>query len=112
MTLREKQTEFMWDLIKLLTYIKNCGYDVTGGELLRTCEMQEIYLKTGKSKVKHSRHQDKLAIDLNIFINGKLVYVKKELQHIGDFWEGLNSKNKWGGNYKSFIDTPHFEKLK
>ena len=58
----------------------------------------------------NSKHLKRLAIDFNFFINGELTYDKNRLQLLGDFWENLNEKNRWGGNFKAFIDTPHFER--
>jgi len=81
-----------------------------GGELFRTKEQQKIYLDSGKSKTINSKHLLNLAIDLNFFnLEGELTYKKKDLQWIGDFWESLNDKNEWGGNWK-FLDTPHFQR--
>jgi peptidoglycan L-alanyl-D-glutamate endopeptidase CwlK len=57
-------------------------------------------------------HLKKCAIDLNFFKsgNGELVQDKDSLQEIGNYWESLSKFNRWGGNFKSFIDTPHFER--
>ena len=32
------------------------------------------------------------------------------LEVLGEYWELLDDKNRWGGNFTSFIDTPHFER--
>jgi peptidoglycan L-alanyl-D-glutamate endopeptidase CwlK len=56
-----------------------------------------------------SKHLDKLAADLNIFKGGKWLQSKEELQFAGDYWEKMTSGNTWGGNFKTFLDTPHFE---
>nr|WP_223154740.1 hypothetical protein [Campylobacter concisus] len=29
---------------------------------------------------------------------------------MGNYWESLNTLNRWGGNFKNFIDVPHFER--
>lgn len=48
-----------------------------------------------------------------------LVKLKQyELKSLGDWWEALNPKNRWGGNWRGlvdagkshFIDCPHFER--
>lgn len=110
MTLGEHQEAFSKDVEKLLTYLHKNGYSVRIGEALRTQEQQEIYLKQGKSKTANSMHLKKCAIDLHIFKNNQWLQSKSELQNIGDFWENLNNLNRWGGNFKTFIDTPHFER--
>lgn len=112
MTLSDKQWLFLKHVALLILYAEAKGWKLTGGELTRPNEMQEIYLKQGKSKVKISQHQKRLAIDLNFFrpSDGKLTYTKAETQELGDFWESLDPKNRWGGNWVSFVDTPHFER--
>lgn len=109
MLLRQEQSLFLEDVCRLLLFAKNLGFEATGGELQRTPEQQEIYLKVGKSKTKDSYHLKKLAIDLFFFKDGNLIQDKVGLQKIGDYWEELDPKNKWGGNWQ-FVDTPHFER--
>lgn len=109
--LREQQNFFVEDVITILMFILSLeGYTVSFGEAHRPDEMQKIYLEKGLTKTLESYHQKRLAIDLNIFVNGKLTYDKKLLQVIGDKWESLNPLNRWGGNFKSFVDAPHFER--
>lgn len=110
MSLGKHQEAFAKDAEKLLRYLHQNGYDVRIGEAYRTQEQQELYLKQGKSKTMNSRHLKKCAIDLFIFKNGSWLQSKKDLQEIGDFWESLDALNSWGGNWKSFLDTPHFER--
>lgn len=111
MTLSDHQFEFLKDVCKLIEFAIDQGAKVTGGELERKPEMQKIYLEKGLTKTANSQHMKKLAIDLNFFIDGKLTYNKAQLQEIGDYWEGLSGYNRWGGNFKTFIDTPHFERF-
>jgi peptidoglycan L-alanyl-D-glutamate endopeptidase CwlK len=110
MTLSEEQAAFLLDACKLIQYATQFGWRVTGGELARTPEQQKIYYDTGKSKTMQSNHLRRLAIDLNFLKDGQPVYDKAALQPIGDYWEGLNNQNRWGGNFVSFTDTPHFER--
>lgn len=105
-----EQWQFVQDVARLIEYAGLKGIKLTFGEAYRTKEQQAIHLKNKKTTVKHSRHQDRLAIDFNFFINGKLTYKKKDIQALGDFWEKLNKKNRWGGNWKNFKDVPHFER--
>lgn len=110
MTLGEKQELFMYNLTKLITFARKKGFYARGKELLRTPEMQELYIKQGKSKTSKSKHLDGLAIDI-IFTKDHKTPVddKAELQEIGDYWESLDKKNNWGGNWQSLVDCPHFE---
>ena len=110
MSLSQEQAAFLLDCCKLVQYATSQGFMVTGGELFRTPEQQEIYLKTGRSKTMNSLHLKRCAIDLNFFKDGKLIGDRLVLVPIGTYWESLHPKNRWGGNWKSFIDCPHFER--
>ncbi|MDD3466639.1 MAG: M15 family metallopeptidase [Campylobacterales bacterium] len=110
MSLVSEQNEFLKDVAKLIEFCAQKGFIITGGELYRTEAQQSIYLKEGKSKTSNSMHLKRLAIDLNFFVNGALSYDKTVLSSVGAFWESLNPKNRWGGNFSTLVDTPHFER--
>jgi len=112
--LSDIQFEFLQDVASLILKSKAMGFKITGGELFRTREQQQIYLSQGKSKIMNSYHLKRLAIDLNFFTknengNWRLTYRKEAIQEMGDYWESLNSQNKWGGNWR-FKDTNHFQR--
>ena len=109
MKLSEKQQIFTKNVASLIVYADLIGIGLTFGHAYRDLETQKRLVKEGKSKTLNSYHLKRLAIDFNFFINGKLVYDKHKLAELGTFWEGLHPKNRWGGNFKSFLDTPHFE---
>ncbi len=110
MSLVNEQFEFLKDVCKLIDFAISKGFVITGGELQRPEAMQVIYVKEGKSKTMASYHLKKTAIDLNFFLNGELTYDKAVLAPVGAYWESLNPKNRWGGNFKTLVDTPHFER--
>ena len=110
MGLVTEQAAFLQDAAKLIIKAKEMGFTVTGGELQRTLEQQHIYLNSGRSKTMASNHLLKCAIDLNFIKDGKIISDVALLKPLGDWWETLNPKNRWGGNWKTFIDTPHFER--
>lgn len=110
MGLVNEQVVFLQDAARLIQKCSELGFFVTAGELFRTKEQQEIYLASGKTKTMNSMHLNRCAIDLNFFDKDmKPIYDKKVLQPVGDFWEFLDKKNSWGGNWK-FLDVPHFER--
>lgn len=110
MTQVQEQAAFLKDVILLLQKADKLGFVVTGGELFRTPEQQQIYVKTGRSTTMNSNHLRRCAIDLNIFLNDTLVYDVEILRPLGEYWKSLNPKNDWGGFWKSFKDVPHFER--
>lgn len=110
MSLRDEQVFFVNNIMQLISHAQELEFEVTFGEAYRTPEQQEIYFRTGKTKTMDSYHLKRLAIDLNFFKDGKYLTAKEDLQELGDYWEGLSESNSWGGNWKSFVDTPHFQK--
>lgn len=115
--LADEQAAFLLDFCKLIVYATELGFTVTPGELLRTIEQQRIYVETGRSKTMDSPHIRKLAGDLNFIKDGVLIWDAKLLEPIGRYWESLNPKNRWGGNFDrdwtrpdKFVDRPHFER--
>ena len=110
MSLVVEQSEFMWDVCLLVGKAREWGFAVTGGELARTVEQQAIHVKAGRSKTMNSIHLKRCAIDLNFFVDGRLTWDKETLKPLGVYWESLNPKNRWGGNFKSLVDVPHFER--
>ena len=102
-----EQWEFLKDVAKLIPFIESRGLTATGGELWRTPEQQAIYVKKGLSKTLTSKHLERLAIDLNIFKDDKLITCPQE---IGKYWISLSAKNAWGGNWVNFRDYGHFER--
>lgn len=111
-TLSEQQAAFLLDVCKLVPFATSRGFRVTGGELLRTPEQQDIYVKTGRSQTYNSNHLKKLAIDLNFIdpATGALVYDISKLRPIGEFWEFLHPQNQAGMFWVGFKDVPHFER--
>jgi hypothetical protein len=106
----KEQFAFLLDLCKLVAYAAERGFSITMGEAFRTPEQQAIYVQTGRSKTLNSYHLKRLAQDLNFFLDGTLCYDREKLQPLGDYWESLDPKNSWGGNWGSFKDLPHFER--
>ena len=107
MSLVEEQWAFLQDVARLINYLKEQGLVATGGELWRTEEQQLRYRSLGLSFARRSKHQDRLAIDLNHIFDGKLVPWPEA---VGAFWESLHPKNVWGGRWKKPYDPSHFER--
>lgn len=107
LTLGQHQEAFAEDIIRLLLEAKARGYKVRFGEVLRTPEQQQLYMRTGRTKTMNSMHLKKCAFDLHFIDSKGVLCYPKEL---GDYWEKLNSLNQWGGNWKTFKDQPHFQR--
>ena len=115
MQLSQHQRVFTKNIAKLILFAFDNGIELTFGEAYRTNEQQFIYVQTGKSKTMKSNHLKRLAVDFNFFIDGNLTYKWEHVKVVGDYWESLDPRNRWGGDWNKnnlkdgFIDTPHFE---
>ena len=94
-----EQAAFLLDVCKLVQFATERGFTVTGGELYRTAEQQQIYVKTGRSKTMNSRHLERLAVDLNFFKGGQLRF-----QERADTKDGGNRKHNDAGRKRPLID--------
>ncbi len=115
MSLLREQSTFLLHVAELIQKASELGFYASGGELYRTSEQQALHVKNGRSNTMNSQHLKRLAVDLNFFKAApdgtlKLTYDVEELRPLGQFWEGLDAANRWGGNWTSFKDTPHFER--
>lgn len=114
MSLVDEQASFLRHVCRLVDFATEQGFVVTGGELERKPEQQEFYVRTGRERSMDSMHLRKCAIDLLFFreVNGRreLVYDVETLKPVGEFWEKLDARNRWGGNWRNFDDIPHFER--
>jgi len=101
MTLREKQSAFAILVAKLILQTQEVGYQITLGEAYRSPEEAARLAKEGKG-IKNSLHTLKLAIDINLFGDGR--YLNKTEDHIwfGEWWESQSTKDIqciWGGRF-------------
>ncbi|MFA7331873.1 MAG: glycoside hydrolase family 19 protein [Candidatus Delongbacteria bacterium] len=115
MSLLHDQSTFLLQVTELICKANELGFHVTGGELYRTPEQQALHVKNGRSATLSSQHVKRLAVDLNFFTTKadgqwKLTTDLEELRPLGRFWESLDPANRWGGQWNSFKDAPHFER--
>lgn len=97
MTLRERQTEFARAVPRLIDAAFVLGYEVTLGDCFRDARC------TYGSK--YSAHKKRLAIDINLFKDGKYLTRTKDHKALGKFWESLGGI--WGG--RRWGDGNHYE---
>lgn len=117
-TLGQNQEIFAGQVAQLINKAIEAGFGVRLGECMRTPEQQKLYFQSGFSKTMDSQHLKKLAIDLNLIVNGRLA-TADEIRTLGKWWEALDVNNRWGGSWRGqvesgaskFIDAPHFERM-
>jgi len=86
LTLREKQSAFVQMVELLIAYANLLGYELTFGDTTATDGHKE-----------NSCHYIKLAIDINLFKDGKYLTETKDHEQMGEFWELIGGS--WGGRY-------------
>ena len=101
MTLRQKQSAFASLIPKLIFKALSLEFEVTLGEAYRSPEEAARLAKLGKG-IKESLHTLKLAIDLNLFRNGKYLSSTESHRELGEWWEEQSNDEivcHWGGRF-------------
>lgn len=93
--------------------ITNSPHDFSITEGRRTEARQQMLFETGKSRTLSSRHLTGHAVDIAIIKDGKAVWdfelYKEVADHVKRVAEELAISIKWGGDWTTFRDGPHFE---
>lgn len=104
MTLREKQSLFALMVARLIVKAGELGYEITLGEAYRSPEEAKRLAKLGLG-IEKSLHTLKLAIDINLFKDGKYLSSTESHRKLGEWWEsqsytGTDIIFTWGGRFK------------
>lgn len=93
MNLRQKQSLFARNVALLIQKASALGYEVTFGMTYRTPE------EAKRLGFANSLHTERLAVDLNLFKNGR--YITTGLGHteLGAWWKNQHELNRWGGDF-------------
>jgi hypothetical protein len=103
-TLREKQSLFVRLTAKLIDHATSLGFELTYGETYRTPEQAVLNAKRGTG-IKNSVHTERLAVDFNLFKDGKFLPHTEQHKPLGEYWESLHPDCRWGGR---FNDGNHY----
>lgn len=99
------------DVVKRAIEITEVDFGVTEG--IRTKERQEQLVAEGKSQTMNSKHLRGMAVDVVAYVDGKVTWDKDYYHIIAKAFKQaakeLNVPIRWGGDFKSFFDGPHFE---
>lgn len=101
--LHDRQVLLVRCLAKLFAYATERGYELTLGEGY----VQKHRPSTNKvwfmdaMHMPESLHYQRLAIDLNLFVEGSFVTSSESLawKDLGEFWEKLDPLCAWGGRF-------------
>lgn len=100
----DRQVEFAKLLPMLISKAYELGYLLTLGECYRTPEQAALNAQRG-SGIPNSLHCLRLAVDLQLFLNGRYLTSTEDYKPLGEFWESLGGS--WGGRF-SKPDGNHF----
>ena len=93
--------------------IKETTVDFAVTEGLRTPERQQQLVNDGFSQTMKSKHLTGHAVDLVAIVGGKVSWDKQHYPAIAQAMKKAAADQKvnirWGGDFKSFFDGPHFE---
>jgi hypothetical protein len=109
MSLVKLQQEFTLAIAELINYATMRGYGLTFGDAYRDPRAHgEFGEKDGYSASK-SVHKKRLAVDFNLFVDGNFVMKGDHPAYvdIGEQWEKMHEKARWGGRFKKG-DANHF----
>ena len=103
--MRKKQSEFVRCIAKLINYATNQGYELTFGDAYRDPRVHgEVGTKKSYSSA-NSTHKSRLAVDFNLFKDGKFLQSTDDHKVLGEYWESLHPLARWGGR---FNDGNHY----
>lgn len=109
MTLSEKQQAFTLLVGMLIVEAYTRGWALTFGETFRSPEEAARLAKLGAG-IRKSLHTQRLAVDLNLFIDGVYQTDSAAYEPLGEWWEAQSTSNltcAWGGRF-SKPDGNHF----
>ena len=103
MTLREKQSNFVYMIHQLIEFAYAMGYELSFGDAYRDPRLHgPIGTKMGYGNSK-SCHKIRLAVDFNLFIYGQYKHDTESHRPLGEYWESIGGS--WGGR---FNDANHY----
>ena len=98
MSLREKQSQFARMIPGLILKALEMGYEVTLGDAYRDPRVHGAFGKPGGYGAAKSFHKQRLAIDLNLFKDGKYLEGSDAHLPLGEWWESQGGT--WGGRFR------------
>lgn len=92
---------------KLIQYARMLGYELTWGQTVRTEAEAKANAVKG-SGIKSSLHRIGLAVDLNLFKDGRYLTNSEDHAPLGAYWKTLHPLCRWGGDFKPKPDGNHY----
>jgi len=103
--LGDKQRRFTLMIAQLINHAYILGYELTFGDAYRD---PRVHGKHGEKKSyssAKSNHKRRLAVDFNLFKDGKYLTSTEAHRPLGEYWESIGGT--WGGRF-SKADGNHY----
>jgi hypothetical protein len=98
MTLGQKQRKFTLMIAELIQWAYENGYELTFGDAYRDPRLHgTLGERKGYGNPK-SLHKIRLAVDLNLFKEGKFLETTEAHKPLGEKWESMGGS--WGGRFQ------------
>lgn len=102
-TLGQKQRRFTRMIGLLIEWAYQNGYELTFGDAYRDPRVHgHAGQRVGYSSA-NSLHKERLAVDFNLFRDGKYLTATEDHHPLGEYWESIGGT--WGGR---FNDGNHY----
>jgi hypothetical protein len=102
---RAQQSAFARLVPRLIDKAFELGFEVTLGDAFRDPRVHgALGVKMGYGH-RSSAHKEKMAIDLNLFKDGKFLDSTEDHKPLGEWWEKQHVLARWGGR---FADGNHY----
>lgn len=108
MSLSDSQQKFSVMMAQLILFIHSRGHGVTFGDAYRDPRVHGEFGESEGYGHPKSNHKRRLAVDLNLFKDGKFLVTSEAHSQFGQYWEFLHPCNRWGGRYD---DANHYEHI-
>jgi peptidoglycan L-alanyl-D-glutamate endopeptidase CwlK len=102
------------DLVRVVLRAAADGASFIVTEGVRSYERQTMLVAAGKSRTLNSRHLHGMAVDLAVkTLDGGVSWNRDDYRVLAGFMKAaareLAVPIRWGGDWVSFVDSPHFE---
>ena len=103
MTLGQKQRKFTLMVSQLIQFAYENGFEMSLGDAYRDPRVHGAVGEKKSYSSANSLHKERLAIDFNLFKDGKYLTSSEDHRPLGEYWESIGGT--WGGR---FSDGNHY----
>lgn len=99
MKLGDAQKAFTLCIGDLIRHAYELGYELTFGDAYRDPRLHGSFGAAGGYGRSRSCHKVRLAVDFNLFKDGKYLTTTEDHRPLGEWWETQHPLARWGGRH-------------